>query len=138
MPCRNGAGIRYLEHKLEAYLGIRWRSTVGCEPQFDQSRTAHLLFMNNDSEILKLMAQWIGSEIGRQHAEAHMRKLSGALEQTADAVLITDREGGIDYINAAFQRMTGYTQEEVSGKTPSFLRSGQHGKEFYRRLWKPS
>ncbi len=132
--CRHPA---YLEHKLEAYLGIRVEidGRVFGTLNFISPEPRTLLFMNTDSEILKLMAQWIGSEIGRQHAEAHMRKLSGALEQTADAVLITDREGGIDYINAAFQRMTGYTQEEVSGKTPSFLRSGQHGKEFYRRLW---
>ena len=127
----------YLQHKLEAYLGIRVvaEGEVYGTLNFVSPEPRAALFTNSDKQILKLMSQWVGSEIERQRAEAHMRKLSGALEQTADAVLITDREGNIDYVNAAFRRMTGYTREEVSGKTPSFLRSGQHGREFYRHLW---
>ena len=58
-----------------------------------------------------------------------------AVEQTADAVMITDPDGRIEYVNPAFTRVTGYSAEEARGYTPSLLRSGMHGAEFYRRLW---
>jgi PAS domain S-box-containing protein len=92
-------------------------------------------FTNSDKEILKLMAQWLSSELGRQRAETRMRKLSGALEQTADAVMIVNRMSVIEYVNPAFERITGYPSEEVIGKTPKVLRSGRLGEEFYRRMW---
>ena len=127
----------YRAHKLEAYLGIRVEveSAVYGTLNFISPSPRTVRFTNTDREILKLMAQWVAGEIQRQRTAAHALKLSSALEQTADVVVITDREGGIEYVNPAFQQITGYTREEVSGKTPRFLRSGQHGKEFYRRLW---
>lgn len=57
------------------------------------------------------------------------------LEQTSDIVIITDKTGRIDYVNPAFQKVSGYSKDEVIGKTPSLLKSGKHGPEFYRRLW---
>jgi two-component system sensor histidine kinase NreB len=62
-------------------------------------------------------------------------KLSLAIEQTADSVVITDRDGTIEYVNPAFETMTGFTREEVIGKNPRILRSGVHTQEFYERLW---
>lgn len=64
-----------------------------------------------------------------------MRKLSAALEGIADAVVITDRDGRIEFVNAAFEGLTGYSRDEALGKTPSLLRSGQHDQEFYQELW---
>ena len=64
-----------------------------------------------------------------------MRKLSAALEGIADAVVITDRDGRIEFVNAAFEEVTGYSCDEALGKTPSLLRSGQHDQEFYQELW---
>ena len=61
--------------------------------------------------------------------------LSRAVEQTADSVVITDREGTIEYVNPAFEATTGYGRAEAIGKTPSILKSGLHDKEFYSRLW---
>ncbi len=71
----------------------------------------------------------------RIRAEADMRKLSGAIEQTADCVMITDRDGTIEYVNAAFERTSGYGAAEVLGRKPSVLKSGVHGGAFYERLW---
>ncbi len=71
----------------------------------------------------------------RLEAEAELRKLSSALEQSAHGVVITNPQGVIEYVNPAFTKMTGYTAEEVVGKTPSVLRSGKHPPEFYRQLW---
>ena len=75
----------------------------------------------------------------RQHhreAEQQMRKLSSAVEQTADAVTITDPEGNIEYVNAAFSQITGFSKEEAIGKSNRILKSGRHDDEFYIELWK--
>ena len=75
-------------------------------------------------------------DISAQHAaENQMRKLSAALEQTADSIIITDLGGKIEYVNQGFTGITGYAPEEVMGKTPSLLKSDRHDAGFYRRLW---
>ena len=71
-----------------------------------------------------------------KEAEAQLTQLSLAVEQSADSILITDRNGCIEYVNPAFERLTGYTQQEVIGKTPAFLKSGRHPPEFYEHIWK--
>jgi len=62
-------------------------------------------------------------------------RLCMALEQTADNVVITDRQGRIEYVNPAFETTTGYRKDEVLGKSPRILKSGRHEPEFYRQLW---
>jgi len=71
----------------------------------------------------------------RKLAEAEMHKLSSAIQQTADAVMITDRNGVIEYVNPAFERTTGYSRGEALGRKPSLVKSGLQSPEFYRRLW---
>jgi diguanylate cyclase (GGDEF)-like protein/PAS domain S-box-containing protein len=71
----------------------------------------------------------------RMQTEAEMQKLSRALEQTADAVTITDRNGVIEYINPAFEVTTGYRKDEALGRKPSLLKSGKQGPDFYKKLW---
>jgi two-component system, cell cycle sensor histidine kinase and response regulator CckA len=73
---------------------------------------------------------------GRQFAEESLRKLSRAVEQSADAIMITDRAGSIEYVNPAFEFLTGYSRPEVTGKTPQLLKSGEQGPEVYHELWK--
>lgn len=72
----------------------------------------------------------------RKIAEEKMRKLSGAIQQIADSVMITDLDGKIEYVNSAFEHMTGYCQEDVIGKTPRILKSDKQSDVFYQRLWK--
>ena len=69
-------------------------------------------------------------------AEIEMRKLSTVVEQIADGIMITDPKGIIEYVNPAITEITGYSQEELIGKTPRILRSGKQGDAFYQRLWK--
>jgi PAS domain S-box-containing protein len=61
---------------------------------------------------------------------------SKALETAANGIIITDRAGTILWANPAFTTLTGYTPEEVLGKTPRVLRSGQHDLAFYEDFWK--
>jgi len=67
--------------------------------------------------------------------EAQTKQMSRALEQTADAVMITNRDGVIEYVNAAFEDISGYTKEEVLGRTPSLLSSGFQEPDFYSQMW---
>ncbi|HWR87153.1 MAG TPA: PAS domain S-box protein, partial [Acidiferrobacterales bacterium] len=71
----------------------------------------------------------------RKQAEAELRKLSSAIEQTADSVIITDPEGMIEYVNLAFEQTTGYSRTEALGRKPNLVNSGQHDQGFYQRLW---
>jgi PAS domain S-box-containing protein len=68
-------------------------------------------------------------------AELELRKVSRAVEQGPASVVITDINGNIDYVNEKFCDLTGYSKEEVIGKNPSILSSGNHDKKFYEDLW---
>ena len=83
----------------------------------------------------RLFAGIVRDISARKVAEEQMRKLSQASEQTADGIMITDREGVIEYVNPAFERITGYVRAEAVGRKPDLLKSGRHDEEFYRRLW---
>ena len=75
------------------------------------------------------------SQQQRQVAEQSVRKLSCAVEQSADTILVTNSDGIIEYVNPAFEALTGYSQQEVVGQTPSMLKSGQPAPMLYRELW---
>lgn len=70
-----------------------------------------------------------------REAEDQLRKLSRAVEQSGDLVIITDRNGIIEYVNPAFQTLTGYSSQEVLGRKPNLLKSGQQGPPYYKALW---
>src|SRR3569623_895418 len=61
--------------------------------------------------------------------------LSCAVEHTAEVVVITDREGIIEYVNPAFEAVTGNSYQEVKGKSSNVIKSSKHDKKFYKRLW---
>ena len=65
-----------------------------------------------------------------------LRKLSQAVEKSADLVMITSRDGIIEYVNPAFEALTGYRREEVCGRSPRILKSGEQGPEVYQEMWK--
>ncbi len=71
----------------------------------------------------------------RRLSETQMQKLSRVLEQTADAVMVTDRDGVIEYVNPALETMTGYSRAELVGRKPSVFRSGIQDEAFYRKMW---
>lgn len=71
----------------------------------------------------------------RKRNVAHLRKLSVAVEQNPASIMITDRNGIIEYINPHFTALTGYSLEEAVGQTPSLLTSGETSRAAYRELW---
>lgn len=61
---------------------------------------------------------------------------SGALEAAANAILITDKDGIIQWVNTAFTALTGYSPDEVAGKSTRILKSGKQSQTFYKELWR--
>ena len=71
----------------------------------------------------------------RRRAEEQVRKLSRAVEQNSVSIIITDARGDIEYVNPRFSEVTGYAPEEVIGKSPRILKSGETPPETYRGMW---
>ena len=87
---------------------------------------------NNQPAILG-----IGTDISSRKKNLEtIKKLTAAIEQSPIMILITDRSGVIEYVNPSFSKITGYTSEEVIGKNPNILSSGQVDTTRYRELWK--
>jgi PAS domain S-box-containing protein len=71
----------------------------------------------------------------RKQAEEANVRLATAVKQAVEAIVITDPNGTILYVNPAFERITGYTSSEVIGRNPRILKSGKHDAAFYRQMW---
>jgi PAS domain S-box-containing protein len=71
----------------------------------------------------------------RKKNEEQMRLQTAALDAADNTVIITDREGIIQWVNPAFTRLTGYTAEDAIGKTPRILKSGKENRDYYKRQW---
>jgi len=97
-------------------------------------RTIALTRLNE--ELLQEIIERQRTEATLRKSEEELRKLSRAVEQSPSVVIITDTEGNIEYVNPKFTQITGYTPEEVIGKPPRLLRSGETPPEEYEQLWK--
>ena len=70
-----------------------------------------------------------------KQAESQLRKLSRVVVQGPVSIIITDLQGAIEYVNPKFSALTGYSFEEVRGKNPRMLKSGDMPPEAYRQMW---
>ena len=73
--------------------------------------------------------------IGRDRAEAQLRKLSLAVAQSPESIVITDLDAKIEYVNDAFVQISGYRAEEIIGQNPRILQSGHTPPETHRAMW---
>ncbi len=71
----------------------------------------------------------------RKQTEDSLRKLSLAIEQSPENIVITNTRAEIEYVNEAFRRTTGYSDEDVIGQNPRFLHSGHTPAATYRAMW---
>ncbi len=71
----------------------------------------------------------------RKMAEQERLRLSTAIEQAGEAIVITDIDGNIQYVNPAFRFITGYSDKEAIGQNPKILQSGKHSDSFYEQMW---
>jgi PAS domain S-box-containing protein len=71
----------------------------------------------------------------RKKAERDRDKLMLAIEQIEEGIVVTDDKGDIEYVNQAFEKMTGYSSAEVLGKNPNLLRSDKQGDDHFKKMW---
>ena len=71
----------------------------------------------------------------RKLAEESLKKLNNAISQATEAVAITNVKGVIEYVNPAFEKVTGYSKEEALGQHTRILKSGKQDAKFYKNLW---
>ena len=105
----------------------------------DQKRISAILMMagvfSGSGELQKIRG-YIVDITDKKRAEEGYKKLTLAVEQSPASVVITNPGGDIEYVNKKFCEVTGYTKEEVIGKNPRILKSGNQDKEYYEALWK--
>ncbi|NWF37867.1 PAS domain S-box protein [Mariprofundus sp. NF] len=85
-----------------------------------------------DDTIMTVMIRDLSDQV---KAQAEQRKLLMAISEAGEAILITDRNAVIEYVNPAFCQITGYQPDEVLGRTPSMLKSHAQDPSFYKELW---
>jgi PAS domain S-box-containing protein len=110
-----------------------------------ESHTLTILFITAATFLVSLMMlsreeesrSVLLNEIERRRkVEQALHLQATALESAANAIVITDHEGAIVWVNPAFSKLTGYSAEEVLGRTPKILKSDQHNADFYESMWR--
>ena len=85
--------------------------------------------------LLRIVADIIATTQARMSQQLQLRTLSRAIEQSPVAVVITDAEGAVEYVNPRFTALTGYTLDDVRGRKPRVLMSGLSSEDDYQRMW---
>lgn len=87
-------------------------------------------------DLLLRLTQQVSLSLDHAADLTEIRLQSLALDGVRHAVVITSRDGTIEWVNPAFTALTGYTREEAVGRTPALLRSGRHDRAFFGALWR--
>lgn len=118
-------------------------SLAGEEQHFEwehRHRDGHSVYADVSLKRIELAGKQVVLAVSyditeRKRAEDQLRKLSLAVEQSPESIVITDLEGRIEYVNEAFVRATGFERHEVIGDNPRVLQSGKTPGETYRSMW---
>ncbi len=120
------------------------RQALSCLSPCGYLKMRHSSGAQIECEARLVMINWQGRQLIRaslfdvsaqKQQQEKMHQLSSALEQTADLILITDKNGTIEYANQAVVSTTGYQMEEIIGQNPKIFNSGKHDTEFIKQLW---
>ncbi|MEO0288443.1 MAG: response regulator [candidate division WOR-3 bacterium] len=131
-PCRNGCGLMNVMDDKPIYNKI---CTV-------ITKDGNLRIISKNAQVLRDDEKnFIGcievfDDITEKfNYEREIEKLLFSVNQSPASVVITDTDGNIEYVNKKFTEVSGYTFEEVKGKNPRILKSGEKSKEEYKELW---
>lgn len=110
---------------------LRWKKKSG-EVIFIEQRNVPIYDNNGNLIAIEGIARDITKLIVYEN---ELMKFKDAVEQSTISIVITDINGNIEYVNKYFEKITGYTFNEVINQNPKILNSGYHSKEFYQDLW---
>ena len=132
--------------KQDEFLALRRRALLGevfTEPELHRRRADGSPIVLNvstsplrrpDGTIYGIMSILM-DVTERKAAEESQARLTMAVEQAGESIVVTDTRGNIQYVNPAFERITGYDRMEVIGKNTRILKGGRHDAAFYGNLW---
>jgi len=103
------------------------------EVRFVYEKCEHI---RDESEQVIRSVGMVQDITGRKQAAEEKERLLAAINQASETVVITNAEGRIQYVNPAFEKVSGYSKEEVMGKNPRVLKSGEQDDVFYQTMWK--
>jgi PAS domain S-box-containing protein len=92
-------------------------------------------FDDEEQELLAGLAADTGQALDRSKLTDRLQFFGETVEAAGHSIYATDTEGTIEYVNPAFEAITGYTAEEAVGRNPRILQSGEHDEAFYEELW---
>jgi PAS domain S-box-containing protein len=92
-------------------------------------------FSRGELDLVRRVADQVSGAVARSRLAETQQRLSTAIEQIAEAVMITDTDGTILYVNPAFEQVSGYSRGEAIGRTPRILKSEKQDDTFYGQLW---
>ena len=124
----------HADEQLGLELGAVDYITKPISPAVVRARvTAHLALHHQKRELARLVCERTATLRDR---ETRLRKLSRAVEQNPNMIVITDLNGTIEYVNPSFCRLTGYAAEEAIGRTPRLLKSDETPAELFPVMWR--
>ncbi|MWV40307.1 PAS domain S-box protein [Natrialba sp. INN-245] len=92
-------------------------------------------FDADERALFDELGETIAYALHEREIREERHRLERAVEHAADAIFITDTDGAIEYVNPAFENITGYTSSEAIGQNPRILQSGEVDDEYYAALW---
>jgi len=118
--------------------GVPWN----CEYRIIRKDNGQIRYRRSHGEVrcddTGQVIRVIGADVDiteRRQAEEKLKKVTTAVENSKVSVVITDKNGIIEYANPYFTQLSGYTPDEYIGKNPSVLKSGFHTTAFYEEFW---
>ncbi|MFN8456032.1 MAG: response regulator [Anaerolineae bacterium] len=97
--------------------------------------TCQRQFSAEEVSLVWSVAEQVGGALARARLTHTQQRLSAAIEQAGEIILITDISGSIVYVNPAFEHITGYSKHEALGQKPSLVKSGRQDRSVYEQLW---
>jgi len=120
------SGDNHLIHRRAGMSGQRWN---GEEFPIETSISKQMI---GKATIMTVMIRDLSEQV---KAEAQQRKLLKAIGEAGEAIIITDHNAVIEYVNPAFVEITGYSADEAIGNTPAMLKSDAQEPAFYKQMW---
>lgn len=132
LPHRKGLPPEHVEVKRELTFPIKRGERIVAVLGIGNKESD---YTEEDLGVVSFLADVAYEITVRRKAEREREQLIAAIEQSGDTVVITDPQGNILYVNPAFSRVSGYSQQEALGQNPRLLKSGTQGGKFYKELW---